>query len=363
MNFGKKLKTLRDMFGYTLEDAYLKTNISMSSLSDFERNKREPSLSQLQLLANLYHKTVSFFLEDNDVLHPKMLWRDKPDSDLAKTELEGKFYKLCKQYQNLEVWSKTPKKNNFEKLISEFPENYSQVEILASTIFDILKIGDKPGNKLFNVLEEEYFIKIFHEDFAGSAVSYYDDIIGPAIMLNKSNKQWRRNFDLAHELFHLITWYSRPESGELSELEESFANCFASEILMPRGSVLKSVEDELSKDRKIDSYFIDTLARQYEVSYDALLIRIKKLYKITLEKTDIYRISETLKSIFTSRESNTPSTFPERYETLAIDCLMKGEISMSQCAKYLEKSVSELMNLNLHYGSFEDEIKIPADIM
>jgi Zn-dependent peptidase ImmA (M78 family)/DNA-binding XRE family transcriptional regulator len=369
-NIGNKLKKLRNLFGYTLENVYKESGIVKSSISDFEKGKREPSLSQLDSLANLYHKPVSFFfLDEEDFTHPKMLWREKPSKESDRINFEEKFYKLCKQYLNLETWSKNIKKDSFKQLkaiTKQFPQNYEQVEVMASEVSQLLRIGDKPGKKLFIVLEEEFSVKIFHGKFDGSAVSYYDNIVGPAVMLNNSNKQWRRNFDLAHELFHLITWDCRFKEDTSIEAnkEEQFANIFATELLMPSNSIKKSVEEELPKDRKISIYFIDTLARQYEVSYEALLWRIKKLYKIGfMDKNYISKMSETVEKSHVNRESNNPSTLPKRYESLAMECLRRGEISLSQCARYLEKNISEVMKLDIYKDDSKNEVKVPANTM
>jgi len=42
------------------------------------------------------------------------------------------------------------------------------------------------------------------EGSAASAIGPF----GPAILMNSKEAPWRRNYNFAHELFHLITWES-----------------------------------------------------------------------------------------------------------------------------------------------------------
>ena len=50
------------------------------------------------------------------------------------------------------------------------------------------------------------FVKVFHLPLepTGTAASTYGEAFGMAVLLNSSHVAWRRNFDLAHELFQQI---------------------------------------------------------------------------------------------------------------------------------------------------------------
>jgi Zn-dependent peptidase ImmA (M78 family) len=60
-----------------------------------------------------------------------------------------------------------------------------------------------------------------------------------AVLINRHEIAGRRHFDLAHELFHILTWDTMPpdhveDSGEQSKNRvEQLANSFASALLMP----------------------------------------------------------------------------------------------------------------------------------
>ena len=102
MNLSERLKYARNKVKLSGAQVKSSTGIGESTLSDFENGKREPSMSQLQKLARLYHRSISFFLEEGALPSEIVLWREKPDE--GESTVEAKFIKMCEQYHNLEIW-------------------------------------------------------------------------------------------------------------------------------------------------------------------------------------------------------------------------------------------------------------------
>lgn len=66
MDLGSKLKNIRkNIKGYTLQEVFEGTEISVSFLSDIERGKTKPSLETLQKLANFYQVNLSDLLDED----------------------------------------------------------------------------------------------------------------------------------------------------------------------------------------------------------------------------------------------------------------------------------------------------------
>jgi len=63
---GAKLRALRKKYGYTLVDVGRQTELSVSFLSDIERNRTNPSLETLKRLAACYQVTINELLEGVD---------------------------------------------------------------------------------------------------------------------------------------------------------------------------------------------------------------------------------------------------------------------------------------------------------
>lgn len=76
LRLGARLKALRKQRGMTLQDAAAQAEISLSFLSDAERNRTLPSLTTLFSLARTYNTTAS------DILRNLKLQRRAADRSL-----------------------------------------------------------------------------------------------------------------------------------------------------------------------------------------------------------------------------------------------------------------------------------------
>jgi Zn-dependent peptidase ImmA (M78 family) len=273
------------------------------------------------------------------------MWRNKPTNE---KETEAEFLELCHQYRKLEMWAnettdtKIPLLDNYN---GDFW--YPQVEEMASEAGKIMGLGDRPGESLYRVLEEVYDIKIFHLDLgtSGVAACAVSDEFGQAILLNKGCSRWRRNHDLAHELFHLLTWERFGHSEgicEPTEQEEKFATCFAGNLLLPRGPVVTEISKAADNEGNISFVALDTIARKFDVSLESLFWRMYFLFNFKEEEIRKYvdNAKEYVKT--TKREDDSkPPLFPQRYRALAIKTLQNGDISLGRFAKLLKTNRKE----------------------
>lgn len=62
MTLGERIKALRKERGWTLSDLSLRINLTISYLSDLERDRTEPSLKVLVKIANTFDMTTVNFL-------------------------------------------------------------------------------------------------------------------------------------------------------------------------------------------------------------------------------------------------------------------------------------------------------------
>jgi len=363
MDIGRRLKIAREAIGYTLEKVEQESGIGKSSLSEFENAKREPKFSQLSKLAEIYRKSIEFFLTDKQPVENLMLWRDVPNTEEETKGTEAEFRQLCEQYHNLEVLTgedirsiKLPQPDVTK------PEEFSfdQIKSFARKVQIDLCLGDIPSVSLRRTLEEKFYVKIFHLDFPGSAISTKFQEFGYAVLLNSSSKLWRRNFDLAHELFHLLTWDIFRTGGtkhnEPSEFEEKFANAFASRLLLPTDMVKDKIETAMNEERRVSFEALDEIAREFVVSLEALLWRMAYLYNVSRE--DIEKYIEQAKKVRLfrpSRRSDEPDELPERYCSLAIRALGEGKLSLIQFAKYMGISYKQAEGYLAEDGDFTDE--------
>jgi len=348
MDIGRRLKIARKAIGYTLEKVEHETGIAKSALSNFETGQREPKFSQLSKLAEVYRKTIEFFLADEPPIEDVVLWRDPPSADEEMKETEAEFRQLCQQYHTLEVVTGEVRKVKLpEPDVTGSDEfDYRQANLLAQMTQREFLLGDIPSTSLKQTLEEKFYVKIFHLDFPGSAISTKSQEFGPAILLNKCSKLWRRNFDLAHELFHVLTWgifrTGGSENTEPSEVEEKLANAFASRLLLPTDSVKQKIDAALGQEGK--------------VGLEALLWRMVYLYNISMEYIEKHlEQAKNLRILRPPRRSDEPDELPERYCSLAMRALREGKLSLLQFEKYMRISYREAEKYLAEEEDFTDE--------
>ena len=105
------------------------------------------------------------------------------------------------------------------------------------------------------------------------------------IGVNSNEVPARQRFTIAHELGHYFlhpqkdTFVDfRKGKNEVRTLRERHADMFAAALLMPRHKLLKDFR-KIAKDGLTDST-IETLAKQYAVSEDAMRIRLINLSSV-----------------------------------------------------------------------------------
>ena len=366
MSLAERLRYARNAMNTTLAEVEERTGIGVSTLSDFETAKREPKLSQLKQLADEYKRSIGFFLDEAELQPEVVLWHARPTSPQAE-EVQAQLLEFAEQYHNLEVWCED--RQEFELPAapgSPGTFTYLDAEKLAHRVRNELGLGERPGQTLLRVLEEVCKIKVFHLSFepSGSAACTLSERYDAAILLNSRNVRWRRNFDLAHELFHLLTWrvFRQPGSAafvEPTEKEEKLATCFASNLLMPRDALRLAVSTQLGSRTKLGFDDLFEIARQFDVSLEALLWRMSFVYRIPKERVhELIDQFHTQVSLWDDRERDTLPARPLRFQALARQALRKGMISAGRYAAYLGISRREAMQVVQQDANEDAEIEV-----
>ena len=345
MELREHLYNARKSAGLKQREVAERCGIDDSSISAFEKGHREPRLGQLARLAEVYHLPLGYFFGESVPKNPPVLWRNKPDK---QQEIEKEFLQLCHQYRQLEIWT-----GELDDISLPNSDNgkgrfwYPEVQELASDARQKMRLGDLPGESLCRVLEEVYYVKIFHMDIGNASIAAcaVSDEFGEAILLNKNCSRWRRNHDLAHELFHLLTWnrFKHTEGiCEHDEQEEKFATCFASNLLLPEEIIRNKINKAADEKGNISFSQLDKIAREFDVSLESLFWRMHFLFNWdeSVTKEYIEHVKLYVASAPRSYDKDTP-LFPERYRALAIQAFQAGEISLGQFAKFMDISRKE----------------------
>jgi len=148
------------------------------------------------------------------------------------------------------------------------------------------ELGDVPADRLAEIMERALGILVLRVDA-------FDGISGAAcrlpeldvVLINRNEVEGRRNFDLAHELFHILTWDTMPPEHSEAAIEtggnrvEQLANNFASAVLMP-AKVLDGVADWSALAEAALVARLNGAADQLKVTASALKWRLVALNRL-----------------------------------------------------------------------------------
>ncbi len=361
---GERIKNARERIG--MSQKLLAERMELPAhqiISQMETGAREIKAWELSKLAEILNVDLSELLAfDKPERKGVVLWRDLPDE--GKEVKEAFFQKKCQEYHQLEIAASVKKHEDLPKFNIDINTiDYNAVNELAAQVTKTMDLGQKPAMALEKVLEDQYGVKIWYEELGehGSAASTWDSF-GPAILMNSKQAPWRRNYNFAHELFHLITWDSAPpdlliNDKRLFEQFEKFAEAFASSVLLPAESVLNEFNKYIVNDT-ISYASLVRIARDFDVSTTALLYRLCNLKRINKKTIDRILSDPDFKNIDIGTMHDkwwNPPPIPERFVMLGFIAYKKGNVSRARLAEYLNISLFDLKNMFLEYGFNEDE--------
>lgn len=366
MVLGQRLQAARARVQMSMAQVEEATGIGQSSLSEFENDKREPRLHQLTQLASVYRRSLTYFFEEEEPADQVVLWRQKPDQAGL---IERDFLKLCEQYSLLEGWTNDfidPRLPRVDR--PRYGLDYAWAEDLARRTANELNLGDRPALMLLPALVEDCGLKIFHLEFepTGTAACAKSKEHGWAVLLNAKNSRARRNFDLAHELFHLLVWdiYQADGGREATPEEERLADAFASALLMPTETLKRAVTHKRHGDGKVSVRDLCQVAQQFGVSIHALMWRIHRVYGLDQKKTSAVidrAAGNPTYRVETEAVEGRPRVLPDRYLMLAIRALREGELSVGKFMEYTSSSRREAIKYLEAEDSAADEVSIATD--
>ena len=348
VNLPERLAQAREAAGLSLADATRKLNFKhYQILSAIEKGTRNVNANELISMARLYGRSLDYFFEAVSS-EPVLLWRRTAGSDIRNEQQQ--FLVFLENYSRLE--NLLGLKRRWKEILinldrNDFAENgFETSETLGTEIHRRLDLGSRPACNLLNILENTLRFKVIHLGLGDglSGASIVDSALGVGVLINANDAPWRRNFDLAHELFHIITWniFSHEEIGDGSRKTkpEQYADSFASSLLLPKEHLLAALK-EIAVNQELKLVDIVELAKEFGVSSEAILWRLVNLKKI--KKSQVEKILSDPEFRNLDRglrrglyEEQRPEKFPHRYFSLACRCLMEGKISRGVFAEYME---------------------------
>lgn len=342
---------------------------SLQTISDIERGVREVKAWELVRVARALSIPVDVLLGLQPAVSMRVFWRRGTAQQSRRAE--SLFLERARRFALLELWCELPPVEPLpEWALDPRTASFADASRLAEQAGQVLNLGSRPAASLLPTLEERFRVKVFYDDLGDdeSAATVRGDF-GPAILMNAREAPWRRNYNFAHELFHLVTWSAvdahLPADGSepdwLEKLEQ-LANAFASRLLLPADAVESEFVARVREGR-IGNLELVELARQFDVSTAALLWRVVNMGRLRKETAESLLTNDNFKRADRQSMSDRwwapPGPLPDRFKRLATLAYRKGKVSKARLAEFLEVSLSEVPDIDLEDESVA-EASVPA---
>ncbi len=215
---------------------------------------------------------------------------------------------------------------------------YEEAQQAGEALCEELQLGDVPAERLAEAMESKLGLLLLQVDMPpGISGAACQTAGSDTVLINRREPEGRRNFDLAHELFHVLTWDALPPrrvdrsepKGYKDKQVEALADNFAGGLLMPRSLLQPLWQAREQAGVPLQDWIAATSAR-FRVSGQALKYRLLNLSWIS--KPDLLDISDAALSRATGEP---PPAFSRVFVERAGRAIERGDVSVSRLIRLL----------------------------
>jgi XRE family transcriptional regulator, fatty acid utilization regulator len=233
--------------------------------------------------------------------------------------------------------------------------SYEEAQAAGEQTARELRLGRCPADGLQEALEREWSILVMHVDFPDGISGAASRLEGlQAILVNRNEPPGRRNYDLAHELFHLLTWDTMPParldsertSSASAKRVEQLANNFASALLMP-GDAVRAQWGEHTEIPMLNRIVV--MADQFKVSAPAMKWRLANLDLIS--RNELPEDAELAAASTAAPNSDvTPALFNVEFVRRLHSAVEEGGLSLRKVGQILRTDTAGFAEICRSYG-------------
>lgn len=361
----RRLIALREARGATQEQ--LATALEFNdrqTLSEIEGGGRPIAFAELSKAARYFGVKLDYFTDPLRLAgEAKFSWRRTLEVGEELNTFEDRAGGWIATYRHLSRLKGDSVNSSLTQIgltsKSSFEEAWAEGEAIARH----LALGDVPAAKLARALEERWDTLALYVD-ALTGISGAACQVGAmnAVIINRRESEGRQNFDLAHEVFHLITWSKMEPMRIEGDVQltsrykriEALADNFAAGLLMPAISIERHIaENPLPRDTAQLVQWIRSAASLFMVSGDAMRWRLSCLRHIP--QTTAKRLDAA--AIRVPSTNVVPPQFSRRFVEVLGWGIERGHISVRRAAEVIGNSIDDLADLFSEHG-----LKTPFDM-
>ena len=338
---GQRLKEARIFRNMSMTELASKVGVKKQAISQFENNLARPKPeTEFAIVGALSFPRTYFYQKSENIAVNNTFFRalsstnalDKKTQEV-KTKLVVQIYNFLCEYLEMPILN-LPNLDSFK----------GDIETQAMSLRAYWNIGEKPIANMVELIEHNGII-VSAFDVDSDKIDAFTQVHNIStypqycvVLGNNKKSAVRRNFDVAHELGHIIL-HSNIENLEELSLEqqkelETEANQFASAFLMPKNAFY----NDLIKANDLRTYV--ELKKEWHVSIAAMLIRAKTLGRINIKeyqslmKSMSYRKWRIQEPLDDKLPLSVPTLFYSALEVLFENNIMTPQTFMEHLSNY-----------------------------
>jgi Zn-dependent peptidase ImmA (M78 family)/transcriptional regulator with XRE-family HTH domain len=324
------------------------------TVAAIEAAERRVSPDELVRIAQALDTSVDTFLDPFLLIgEGTFSFRAKEVEEPDLAAFEGQARRWIATYRELGIQAGAGPRLLGQKLELTRRSSFEEAEAAAETLWRAWKLGDVPADTLEEAIQSHLDVLVLYVDAPAGISGAASQLPGlQSILVNRREPRGRRSFDLAHELFHVLTWDAMPprrvEPQEAKATKgnrvEQMAESFAAALLMPAPIVSARWEARGTEELAL---WVRRTAAELRVSAPALQWRLYNLGLITKPQMDA--AADVLRRIRTPRETP-PPLFGRRFVERVSAAVEAGRLSMRRAAALLDLSLAELVDVCAAHG-------------
>ena len=217
-------------------------------------------------------------------------------------------------------------------------------------------LGETPATGLAEIMERDLGILVLmfdaHDGISGAACRLPEL---DAVLIARREVAGRRHFDLAHELFHILTWDAMPPEHSEEAMEtggnrvERLANNFAAAVLMPAGALERfGGWSDLTEEKSVMR--LNAVADELHVTSSALRWRLVALGEMKPAVARSLPEAALRNNGHDVVEDAPPALFSRPFVEVLGLAIDGGHVSLRRVAGLLDLTVEDLAGLFAAHG-------------
>lgn len=355
---GVRIKALREERGLSQEDLSRQLGFNdRQTLSAIENGERRVTAEELVSLAHRLGSTLEYFIDPFQLVgEGRFSWRQTNVGPQRLSAYERSAGRWIAAYRTLarQIGRQAPLLRR-SLGITKY-HSYEDAAAAGERFAAEFNLGDVPASSLAEAIERQLGILVLSVDalegISGAACRLPElDVV----LINRHEVPGRRHFDLAHELFHILTWDTMTpehveEAVETSRNRvEQLANSFASAVLMTGRSLERFGEwKALEADALISK--LNRTADELLVTASALKWRLVALGRLQALTARGIPDAALRHNGHEGRERNPPPLFSRPFVEVMAEGLKQGHISARRIASLLDVPIDGISDLCHQHG-------------